>query len=97
MKDIINIMTNRKPTTLISPGEFYSLIQATPHQQQVINKYNISIEEKGASWILVLINKIKEELEHVKYGDIDSCRHLSDTLTKILVFVLEDSDYLDSI
>lgn len=97
MKDIINIMTNRKPTTFISPEEFYSLIQATPHQQQVINKYDISIEEKGVSWILVLTNKIKEELAHVKHGDIDNCRHLSDLLAKILVFVLEDSDYLDSI
>lgn len=94
MKDLINIMTNRKPTTLISPEEFYNLIQATPQQQQTINKY--TIEEKGVSWILVLANKIIEELEHVKYGDIVSCRHLSDLLVKILVFVLEDSDYLDS-
>jgi hypothetical protein len=75
----------------------FKILQISEVQQQEISKFNISINESGISWILKLSDKINDVLSKKNdYLGIEHFDNLIDIQYKLLVFILEDSNYLDS-
>ncbi len=64
-------------------------------QQQEIKKYNISLSESGISWVFKLSERINAQLSKNDNFELDYFADLVDIQYKLLVFILEDSNYLD--
>lgn len=95
MSELFDILTDKKNTSLFTSEELFRHTQLSEPQQQEIKEYGISITEFGISWILKLSEKLNEELKK----DALEINHFSNILNiqlKLLVYILEDSNYLDT-
>ena len=71
----------------------FQILRFSEIQEQEIKKYNISLSESGISWILKLSERINAQLND--NFELNYFADLVDIQYKLLVFILEDSNYLD--
>lgn len=72
----------------------FQILRFSEIQEQEIKKYNISLSESGSSWILKLSERINAQLNKNDNFEMDYFADLADIQYKLLVFILEDSNYL---
>lgn len=72
----------------------FQILRFSEIQEQEIKKYNISLSESGISWILKLSERINAQLNKNDNFEMDYFADLADIQYKLLVFILEDSNYL---
>lgn len=85
-----NIFKDKEYTSIKG---LFQILRFSEIQEQEIKKYNISLSECGISWILKLSERINAQLND--NFELNYFADLVDIQYKLLVFILEDSNYLD--
>lgn len=96
MSELLGIFPDNKVSVQYTSMEnLFTSLGIGDIQQQVLEKFNITVQEHGISWILKYVDRINSEFNKNTFLEYDYFADLIDIQHKLLVFILEDSNYLE--
>lgn len=96
MSELLGILPDNKASMQYTSMEnLFTSLEICDIQQQVLEKFNITIQEFGISWILKLVDRLDNEVNKNMFLEYNYYSGLIDIQYKLLVFILEDSNYLE--
>ena len=96
MSELLGILPDNKASMQYTSMEnLFTSLEICDIQQKVLEKFNITIQEFGISWILKLVDRLDNEVNKNMFLEYNYYSGLIDIQYKLLVFILEDSNYLE--